>query len=271
MRPQTRRRVYSSILLLLLATGCAAGPNRPSPSEQITSPPIRPGPVLVPVPEPARASASTATPALTSSSTAAPETARVPAANSAPAEKPLAGLQGVPVPVWHVGDEWAFRWESVEGQGDYVWRVDRTEMVDGVEHYVVQSGPREIYYRARDLATTLETRDGAVEVRHVPARLSFSWPLAPGAMWRVSNTEEKGAARVPVERTIAWHVEGAERIDVEAGTFDTLRIVARHGYHKGPALMYEMWYAPEAKQWVRLKEHFPSGIRYRELTALSLR
>jgi len=35
--------------------------------------------------------------------------------------------------------------------------------------------------------------------------------------------------------------------------------------------MYEMWYAPEPEKWVRLKEHFPAGLRYRELTALSLR
>jgi hypothetical protein len=57
---------------------------------------------------------------------------------------------------------------------------------------------------------------------------------------------------------------------VEAGTFDTLKIVARHGRHDSPAVMYEMWYAPKVKQWVRLKEHSPKGIRYRELTDFAL-
>jgi hypothetical protein len=64
-------------------------------------------------------------------------------------------------------------------------------------------------------------------------------------------------------------IEREERITVGAGQFDTLRIVARHDNHKSQ-VMYEMWYAPEAKQWIRLKEHFPSGIRYREMTDLAL-
>jgi hypothetical protein len=64
-------------------------------------------------------------------------------------------------------------------------------------------------------------------------------------------------------------IEREERITVGAGEFDTLKIVARHDHHKSQ-VMYEMWYAPEAKQWVRLKEHFPSGIRYREMTDLAL-
>ena len=177
-------------------------------------------------------------------------------------------LRGAVAPVWHVGDQWAFRWESAEGQGDYVWTVDRLEVVDGVEQYVIRTGPREIFLRTSDLATSLETAAGRVERRNSPPRLAFSWPLAAGAMWRQRYTEE-GDGRAASDRRIVWKVEGEEQIRVDAGTFATLRIVARHD--PTPAVMYEMWYAPEAKQWVRLKEHFPSGVRYRELTALSLR
>jgi hypothetical protein len=187
---------------------------------------------------------------------------------------PSAASVGVPLshgsaaPVWHVGDQWAFRWESPDGHGDYTWTVDRLERIDGVEHYVVRSGPREIYFRATDLATSLEILSGRVERRNLPPRVGFSWPLSPGAMWRQRYLEE-GDGRSPAERAIDWKVEGEEMVRVEGGAFTTLHIVAR--FYPTPDLVYEMWYAPTVKQWVRLKEYFPAGVRSRELTDFALR
>lgn len=177
-------------------------------------------------------------------------------------------LSGFPAPVWHVGDEWTFRWESPDGQGEYTWTVNRMERVDGIEHYVVRSGPREIYFRVADLATSLETLSGRVERRNLPPRLGFSWPLTTGAMWRQRYLEE-GDGRSPAERAIDWTVEGEEDVQVDGGSFRTLRIAAR--FYPTPDLVYEMWYAPTAKQWVRLKEYFPAGVRFRELTDFALR
>jgi hypothetical protein len=184
-----------------------------------------------------------------------------PTAQSRAAQSPTA-------PVWHVGDQWAFRWESAEGQGAYVWTVDRLQSIAGVKHYVIRSGPREIYFRAVDLATSLETLAGQVERRNLPPRLGFSWPLSPGTMWHQRYVEE-GDARTPAERALDWTVESEDVVRVAGGSFKTLRIVAR--YYPTPDVVYEMWYAPEVKQWVRLKEYFPSGIRERELTDFTLR
>lgn len=201
--------------------------------------------------------------------TAAAPPAAAPSPAPAPSIVPSVPLpRGPAAPVWHVGDQWAFRWESAEGQGEYVWTVDRREVIGGAEHYVIRSGPREIYFRATDLATSLETMAGRVERRNLPPRLGFSWPLSAGAMWRQRYLEE-GDARPSAERTIDWTVEGADDVRVEGGNFRALRIVAR--YYPTPDIMYEMWYAPAVKQWVRLKEHFPSGIRSRELTDFNLR
>jgi hypothetical protein len=251
-----------SILATLTVPGCTGAPRREAtppaiPSSAATSPRViqsAPAPATS-VPDPSVAARVPATPR--------------PAAPVSDEATPRA-LRGVPAPVWHVGDQWAFRWESHQGQGEYVWTVDRVDVLDGVKQYVIKAGPREIYYRAGDLATTVETNAGAVEVRHVPPRLAFSWPLAPGAMWRQSLTEETGPGPQRLQRTIAWQVESEERIGVEAGTFDTLKIVAWHEHYKSEAVMYEMWYAPAVKQWVRLKEHFPAGVRYRELTEFVL-
>jgi hypothetical protein len=191
-----------------------------------------------------------------------------PPSSVLPARAIVLPSHGPAAPVWHVGDEWAFRWESPEGQGEYTWTVNRVERVDGIEHYVVRSGPREIYFRAADLATSLETLSGRVERRNLPPRLGFSWPLSAGAMWRQRYLEE-GDGRSPAERAIDWTVEGEEDVRVDGGSFRTLRIAAR--FHPTPDLVYEMWYAPAAKQWVRLKEYFPAGVRSRELVGLALR
>jgi hypothetical protein len=252
---------------MLALTGCAGAPREQAalattavtqpgaPAREAASPP----PAIVSAPRPAKTPVSPS-----------PTPMQVPSAPPMPAELTPAALRGEPAPVWRVGDQWAFRWESSQGQGEYVWTVDRIESLDGVPHYVIKTGPREIFYRARDLATRLETLSGEVEVRHEPARLSFSWPLRSGTMWRQSLDESRGPAERKLERTIAWKVESEEQIRVEAGIFDTLKIVARHENYDSPAVMYEMWYAPKAKQWVRLQEHFPSGVRYRELIDFAL-
>jgi hypothetical protein len=246
-----RGTVVCALACSWIAAGCSATrtsevPARPAPAVARPAAPPAPGPPSAPASRPAPATPKVAT--------AAPEVGHA--------------LRGAAAPVWQVGDQWAFRWESAEGQGDYLWTVDRLERIAGVEHYVIRTGPREIFLRTSDLATSLERAAERVERRNTPARLAFSWPLAPGATWRQRYTEEADG-RATSERRIAWTVEGEEEVRVEAGTFKTLRIVARHD--PTPAVMYEMWYAPEAKQWVRLKEHFPNGVRYRELTALNLR
>jgi hypothetical protein len=261
-----RRRqavVALSILPALILTGCVGGSRQPLVSGPESSDPATAARDVKVTPTPASIDKTPG--AVSEASTTATASAA-----AVPDEVTPSALRGVDVPVWHVGDQWAFRWESSQGQGEYVWTVDRIAVLDGVEHYVIKVGPREIFYRARDLATALETTDGVAELRHVPPRLSFSWPLTPGTMWRQSMTQETGPGRQRLARIIAWEVESEERIHVEAGTFDTLKIVAWHDFLKSGAVMYEMWYAPHVKQWVRLQEHFPTGVRYRELTEFAL-
>ncbi len=80
-----------------------------------------------------------------------------PSPQMAKEQSPI-GIGPVVAPVWTLGDEWTYRWESPRGKGTYVWSVDREEIVDGIEHYVIRSGQREIYYRKSDLASTLADR-----------------------------------------------------------------------------------------------------------------
>lgn len=183
---------------------------------------------------------------------------------------PLAALPGsMLAPAWTPGDEWAFRWESPAGKGTYVWSVDREEMVEGVSHYVIKVGTREIFYRKSDIASTRETVDGATVLSSTPSRLRYAWPLQVGKTWEQTYQEERPVARQTAERVDVVTVEAEESVTVPAGTFKTFKIVYRN--KKTGAIRYEEWYSPELKSPVKFRENLDSGLRVRELIAFKLR
>jgi hypothetical protein len=170
-------------------------------------------------------------------------------------------------PAWAKGDEWSFRWESPEGKGTFVWSIDREETLDGIPHYVIKTGTREIFYRKQDIATTKETVNGVVVLLNTPPRLRYVWPLFVGKTWEQSLREERPSERQTRELGIAATVEAEETVTVPAGTFETLKLVYRN---KGTgAILWEEWYSPEVGQWVRVHERRETGRRVRELTAFS--
>jgi hypothetical protein len=182
---------------------------------------------------------------------------------------PAATTGPVPAPVWHVGDEWQYAYESPAGSGTFVWSVSRIETLDGEPNYVVTTGTREIFHRVSDLASTLERVDGVVVVRDTPARLMYTWPLAVGKSWEESHKQERPVERSTVERKSQWTVEAEETVSVPAGTFRTLRITWRN--KNTGAVVTEMWYAPDVKQWVKIREVLSNGIREREMVSFKLK
>jgi hypothetical protein len=172
------------------------------------------------------------------------------------------------VPTWKRGDEWAYRYESPTGNGTYVWSVDREEAIDGVPHYVIKTGTREIFSRRSDLAATLETVDGVVVLRNTPSRLRYVWPMQVGRTSESSVVEEHPVARQTVERIDTVTVEAEETVTVPAGTFKTLKVVCRN--KKTGATRFEAWYSLEVKQIVKLRENLVTGLRTRELIAFKL-
>ncbi|HXD95443.1 MAG TPA: hypothetical protein VN646_02815 [Candidatus Acidoferrum sp.] len=186
-----------------------------------------------------------------------------PAAASSPMNGPLTA------PHWNVGEEWAFRWEGPAGRGTYIISFVREERLDGLPCYVVKTGQNESFYRQDDLALVRETRDGAVTSVSVPPRPQFEWPLTVGKRWEQVVTLERRQDRTTTETPWSWEVQSEETITVPAGTFRTVRIDARNQRTGAP--IYEMWYAPEVKWWVRLREHLRSGTQERELIGFRMR
>jgi len=173
------------------------------------------------------------------------------------------------MPRWRVGDEWAYRQESPDSVTTFVWSVDDIEKVESVEHYVVKSGTRRIYYRTADGALTLQRVSGAVTNRYTPGWLPISWPVSPGQKWEDRFTEERLEARITEDVIRACEVGAGETVTVPAGTFATISITCRN--QRNGALVYQQWYAPAVKHMVREVWQLSNGTRIRELIAYKLR
>lgn len=205
----------------------------------------------------------------------AEQAARKPVAVAAPPPPPQIAKEQPPVvsgppiaPLWKVGDEWAYRWESPRGKGTFVWSVAREEIVDGVEFYVVTSPQRESFYRKGDVAFSFEKFEGAVETRHVPPSM-IAWPLVPGKTWEQRYVRERPGERQTEEMLLACEVGPEESLTVPAGAFRAFRIACRNV--RTGSMNYEMWYSPEVKQRIRERTYFSYGVRERELIAYKLR
>src|SRR5262249_44964021 len=171
--------------------------------------------------------------------------------------------------VWRPGDEWVYRSESAAGSGTYVWSMDREEAIDGIPHYVIKTGTREIFYRKSDLAVTRETVNGMIVLDNKPSRLQLVWPLQIGMGWQQPFMEEHPAVHQTFERIDMVTVEAEEIVTVPAGTFKTLKLVYRN--ETTGATRYEAWYSLELRQVVKLRENLETGLRVRELIAFTLR
>jgi hypothetical protein len=156
-------------------------------------------------------------------------------------------------PVWKVGDEWSFQYESATSKGTFVEVVQREETVDGIDCFVVSSAGSEYYYRKKDLAYYIQKdSSGRIFRRYVPPHLLFSWPIAIGKQWQETITQERPQTRETKEFRNAWSVEAAETVTTPAGTFATLKIVRRNS--RSGQIDGEFWYSPEVRYWVQFRQ-----------------
>jgi hypothetical protein len=177
-------------------------------------------------------------------------------------------LGSVAAPRWRPGDEWTYRWESPRGGGMFAWSVDRVELVDGIDHYVVKSGDREIYWRVNDLAYAMDKIKGEIVTRYVPQAPWREWPLTSGQAWRWTARREDPKAQLASDMVYDCRIEGEESLAVPAGTFQTFKIRC---VEQRSRRFREEWYAPAVKNWVRERRQLDYGIQERELISLKVR
>jgi hypothetical protein len=179
-------------------------------------------------------------------------------------------LAGASLPTWKIGDEWAYRWESPQGMGTFVWSLDREEQLDGVAYYVVKSGTaREIYYRKSDFAVYMDKLNGEIETRFAPPAAFVQWPPTPGAKWELRYTRERPLERQTEAVLLTCESGAVESLTVPAGTFETMKITCRNA--RTGVVTYDVWPSLSVKHIVRERTLFSYGIRERELIGFKLR
>ena len=185
-------------------------------------------------------------------------------------DQPLASLPSALGPTWKVGDEWGYRYEQPTGSGTFVWSVVRIESLNNVQHFVIKTGTREIFYRISDLAFTRETVDGQTIREVTPSDWRFvAFPLHVGKSWEMKYQEMRPVARQTEDIERKCTVEAEERVTVPAGTFPTFRIICHNS--RNNALVMTVWYAPEVRHIVREESALATGRQFRELIAYKLR
>jgi hypothetical protein len=181
------------------------------------------------------------------------------------------------VPSWTPGDRWTFWSDSPRGSSTYVWSVNREQIVDGTAYYVISSGPtrhdpaREFFYQKTDLAWRMLKVDGALQSQSEPAQLRYVWPLTVGGSWEqtVTVTTDRQGNHSTETTTRSCRVTGEETVTVAGGIFRTLKTVCRNPTTN--EVVYEMWYAPEAKHWVKERTTYSWGVQEREVMAVTVK
>jgi hypothetical protein len=181
------------------------------------------------------------------------------------------------VPAWKPGDQWTFWSDSPRGSTTFVWSVDREEIVDGTEYYVITSGPtrqdpaREFFYQKADLAWRLLKVNGTLESTAEPPQLRYVWPLTIGGTWEQTvtvTTERQGKISTDIIAR-ACRVTGEETVTVAGGIYRTTKTVCRDKTTN--EVVYEMWYSPEVKHWVKEWTKYPWGVMEREVMHVKLK
>ena len=150
----------------------------------------------------------------------------------------------------------------------FAWSVDRIELVDGIDHYVVKSGDREIYWRVKDLAYAMDKVKGEIVTRYVPQAPWREWPLSSGQAWTWTARREDAKAHAASDMMYNCRIEAEESLAVPAGIFQTFKIRC---VEQRSRRFREEWYAPAVKNWVRERRQLDYGIQERELISLKVR
>jgi hypothetical protein len=195
------------------------------------------------------------------------------ASRRAAVSQPLASTAAqtpITAPVWKVGSEWAYRYETPGSVGTFVWSLDRIEALEGQSHYVIKAGTREIFYRVGDFAFTQETVDGKIIRQNTPAEWRFvAFPLAPGKSWDMTYHEVRPEARQSADVRRSCTAEAEETVTVPAGTFSTIRVSCKNSRNGAWALT--AWFSPQVAHFAREESPVAGGKRARELISCRLR
>lgn len=126
------------------------------------------------------------------------------------------GVQVWRRPSWNVGS----RIELIRG-GEVRTALELVAVEDGA--YVLDDGAGRQLRRDADLGYLGEWYEGRPTRVLSPVDVRYHWPLWIGKRWECDFVDRaRGGQALPV--VASYHVEGIDRVEVPAGTYDALRV-----------------------------------------------
>ena len=142
-------------------------------------------------------------------------------------------------PTYTLGEKWI--------RSDGLYELIRVEK----DRYVFSARPKWEIHLSKDLGIARVQRgDSVTEFTHP---LDLKWPLEVGqtgslnTAWQTPITSGRWP---PI--TVTWKVASYEDVQVFAGTFKAFRILMTITRQDGRQLENTLWYAPEARQFVKM-------------------
>lgn len=133
-------------------------------------------------------------------------------------EDPPAGAQTWLRPTWHVGDSFSMV------RGEHMRGTFSVRAIQGGT-YVIDMGNGRLVHRDKELGALGEwSADTGVAQRVLrPADVRYHWPLWVGKRWECEFVDQARDGQ-PMLMNVSYEVEDVDRVEVIAGSYDTLRI-----------------------------------------------
>jgi hypothetical protein len=178
------------------------------------------------------------------------------------------GLRAENRPEWKIGYQWRYAVRAPGYQGNSTSEVVREETFDGVPTYLVRTGSNESMHTKETLASSAYKSGEKALIKYKPPLLWLSWPLDVGKEWKINSMKESAEKILSNRWAREIVITGVEEVLVPAGVFQAFKIETYDS--ETGELIFEEWYAPSVKWYVKSKYYRDEGVIERELVSFKV-
>jgi hypothetical protein len=172
------------------------------------------------------------------------------------------------MPAWKAGDQWIYAVKHAGDGPSTTKEVAREDTFEGKASYLMRSESRQWFYSKETMDRLAVIKEGKLSSKREDPPHDFSWPLASGKQWQSDYTWVDLVTNNKHRTKRSMVVSAIEKVTVPAGTFLAAKIEA-YDFHTG-YLMWEGWYSPTTKWFVKSRDYSEVAFREEELTSFKL-
>lgn len=200
-------------------------------------------------------------------------------AATAPMTAPQSAVPSAPItatapPDIRIGDRWVLQ---TTDHNNPQWSNSTERVVTEVSNTGMTMTSRNIrsnYKRqlsfTREWNLISEREPNGKSAAYSPPMQYLMFPLEKGKTWRTEVRKQRSDGGVEQIYSLAGEVQGAERVQVRAGTFDAIKVVLQVEIRENGTLLSQAtdvsWYAPIVKRSVKTEENSQDLVRGERFT-----